>query len=378
MSGNIKLVEDDFMRPLSTDPEYSYTLPSRYYTDPEIFELEKEKIFYKSWHFICHVSQVENPGDYVTDTIIDEGIFVIRGQDGELRAFYNVCQHRAHELLQGSGNIKAVITCPYHAWAYGSDGSLRSARNSASVRGFDRKDFSLKPVRVEVLCNLVFVNLDLDAVALAEQAPDLESDIRNKLDYIDELKPTAIYDFGGRPMEAGWKVVVDNYVECYHCEHAHPQFSELICMPSYEHTINGITARQHGPEIRVDISPYKLTDESRVKTSLFWYVWPTTTVNILPGDGDVDVVKIVPHSHTKTQFKSYRLSVNGKSGAADQRDYIENILGMEDLLICESVQRGLFSKGYDQGRFIVDSERSGTDEHVVHFFHRKVYEALAA
>ena len=367
----------NFGRPLTDDPGCSYTLPSHYYTDPAIYNLEKERIFYRSWMYFCHASQIADPGDYLAGTIIDQGIFVLRDRHGELHGFHNVCQHRAHQLVRGSGNVKATITCPYHAWAYGLDGSLRTARNCDQVAGFDKSDFSLRPVQVEIMCGLVFVNLDPDAAPLAQQAPNLAADIRRELPYWNDLKITEVYDFGGRAMEAGWKVVIDNYVECYHCEVAHPQFSDLICMPTYEHTIDGITALQKGWDVRHENSAYHLPENARMPHSLFWYVWPTTTINVLPGDGDLLITNAVPVGPLSTRFVNHRLSTDGAPDNPDRRNYLENVLGVEDILLCESVQRGLFSRGYDQGRFIVDDEMSGIGEHVVHHFHRMVMDALA-
>ncbi|MBT7614813.1 MAG: aromatic ring-hydroxylating dioxygenase subunit alpha [Rhodospirillaceae bacterium] len=374
--GNVLKV--DFGRPLSDDPELSYTLPSAYYTDPEIFELEKEKIFYRSWIYVGHVSQIAKAGDYLTADVMGQPVFVIRDRKDALRGFHNVCQHRAHELLQGSGSVKAAITCPYHAWAYGLDGALRTARNCEAIKGFDKSDFSLQSVRVETLAGMVFVNLDEDAVALAEQAPNLAADIQARIPYWDDLKLTEVYDFGDAPIKAGWKVVVDNYAECYHCEPAHPQFSDIISMPTYEHTIDGITALQLGKDIRRDNSAYPLDDDAGMVNSMFWYLWPTTTINILPGNGDLMITQIVPDGVGQTRFVNNRFSPTGEADEEVRRNYIQNILGTEDLLLCESVQRGLHSRGYDQGRFVVDESRSGIGEHVVHHFHKMVKDALDA
>ena len=369
-------LEIDFVRPLSHDPRHSYTLPSRYYTDPAIFELERERIFYRSWMYLCHASEIAHPGDYLAGSVLDQDVFVVRDRSDELRGYYNVCQHRAHRLVEGAGTLKATITCPYHAWVYGLDGRLRFARNSDRVKNFDASLFCLKPVRVEVLCNLVFVNLDNDAVPLARQAPHLEADICRELPYWKDLALTETYDFGGGAMDAGWKVVIDNYVECYHCEVAHPQFCDIISMPTYENTIDGITARQKGWDVFHDNSAYHLSRDARMPHSLFWYIWPTTTINVLPGDGDLLVTTAVPVSHLATRFVNYRFSPDGRPDNEDRRNYLENILGKEDLLLCESVQRGLFSRGYDQGRFIVDGKKSGVGEHVVHHFHTMVRDAL--
>lgn len=372
------VLKAEFARPLSDDAELSYTLPSRYYTDPAIYELEKEKIFARSWVFLCHVSQVAEPGAYVAGEIADQPVFVVRDRKGDLRGYHNVCQHRAHELVQGSGTLKAAITCPYHAWAYGLDGSLRTARNCENVKGFDKADFGLKSVRIEELCGLIFVNLDDDAVPLADQAPGLEADIRVQIPYWDELELTDVYDFGGRPIEAGWKVVVDNYVECYHCAGAHPAFADIIEMSAYEHTIDGITARQLGPQTRPKNTAYDFDEDAIMPRSMFWYLWPTNTINVLPGSGDLMITQVVPMGPTRTAFRNHRFAPKGASDDPKRRNYIENILGVEDMELCESVQRGLNSRGYDQGRFMVDAARSGEGEHVVHFFHKMVRDALDA
>ena len=366
----------EFERPLTDDPYQSFTLPSRYYTDPAIYELEKEKIFYRNWNYVCHINQIPDSGDYFSADIAGQPVFVIRDKGGQINAFYNVCQHRGHELVGKSGSIRSRIVCPYHAWAYGTDGDLLHARNCDALKGFDKSDFGLKKIRVETLANLVFVNLDPEATPLADQAPNLEADIRQNLPYWDELQLTEVYDFGGAPIEAGWKVVVDNYIECYHCEPAHPQFADLICMTSYQHTIDGITARQKGHDVRIENSAYTMASDAEMPHSIFWYLWPTMTINVLPGNGDCLLVEVKPMGPLRSRFAVSRFSRSPEPDDPERRNYIENILGLEDLKLCESSQRGLLSKGFDQGRFVVDSDQSGISEHVVHWFHKMVKDAL--
>ena len=142
--------------PFTRDPEQSFTIPSRYYLDDPILEQEKEAIFYRNWWYVGHQSQLPDPGCYLTVPVCDQNIIVIRDKDAALRAYYNVCQHRGHELLFGSGKVR-TITCPYHAWSYGFDGELRVARNTEKLVDFDKCKFALKPVQVEVFCGLVFV-----------------------------------------------------------------------------------------------------------------------------------------------------------------------------------------------------------------------------
>ena len=146
-------------KPVTADPAKSFTMPARFYTDNTVYEAEKEAIFYRNWWYAGHISQLAEPGQYLTATIHEQNIFIIRDKDNELHAHYNVCQHRGHELLSGQGQTKHII-CPYHAWSYNYDGSLKAARNSQNVAGFNKCDFALKSVRVEVLCGMVFVNLD--------------------------------------------------------------------------------------------------------------------------------------------------------------------------------------------------------------------------
>jgi len=173
----LDLLRDDFDHPLHTDPARAHTLPARFYLEPEVFEREKEAIFYRHWHYAGHLSQLEKAGDYVTLRIADESIFVMRGEDGTLRGFYNVCRHRAHELLQGSGCVESLL-CPYHAWTYRSDGSLRHARFAEKVPGFDHDAFCLPQVRVETFCGFVFINLDHDAEPLAAVTGGVEEALR--------------------------------------------------------------------------------------------------------------------------------------------------------------------------------------------------------
>ena len=122
---------------LSPDPQRSAALPGSLYSDPAVFAEEKRRLFYASWQVVAHESELPNPGDYVCASVVDQSLFVLRGHDGVVRAFFNVCQHRAHELLNGKGNVKSVIVCPYHAWSYELDGSLRGARATRHLPEFD-------------------------------------------------------------------------------------------------------------------------------------------------------------------------------------------------------------------------------------------------
>ncbi|MCS5571765.1 MAG: aromatic ring-hydroxylating dioxygenase subunit alpha, partial [Pseudomonadales bacterium] len=316
-----------------------------------------------------------SPGDYVVVDICEQSVFVILGDDFKLRAFYNVCRHRAHELLQGQGNVASAIVCPYHAWTYKKDGSLRHARNTADLANFCLKDYGLKSIQLEEFVGCVFVNLDAKAQRLSDAVADLETDIRSRVPFLDDLRVPMANTFGPTTIEAGWKVVVDNYVECYHCEHAHPDFASLICMDDYQMETFGLWSRQIGPNIRHKNSAYDVTRGQGYQRALFWYLWPNTTFNILPGADEMNVSAVRPRSLTRSSFEGHTLSIDNKQNTA-RSIYTAEVLVPEDISLCESVQRGLKSHSYDQGRIVADKQLSGISEHALHHFHRLVYQAL--
>lgn len=366
-----------FRRPLTNDPTGSYTLPARYYTDPAIFEREKTAIFYRTWHYLGHRSQVANPGDYVTGRVADQRVFALRGRDGLLRGFYNTCRHRGHHLLTGAGNVALFITCPYHAWAYDTEGQLRSARNCDHLKDFRKEDFGLPTIRIEEFCGLLFANLDPKAAPMGEIFVDLAADLRARVPAIETMKLARDFAFGGPSIKANWKVVVDNFVECYHCTPSHPAFAEILDMSKYRQDDHGLWSRQLGVRTQANRTIYDIAADDPMQDAGFWFMWPTTTINYLPGKSEINVSTIVPQGHEASGFVGHQYSPTGEVDES-RFDYIANILGVEDKDLCESVQEGLHSLGFDQGRIVADKARSGISEHALHRFHLLVREALDA
>jgi len=364
-------------RPLTENPAGSFTLPADYYLAPEVFEREKQQVFYRSWQYVAPISMLVEPGAYTTLRICDENIFVIRSDDGALRAFYNVCRHRAHELLSGSGKLQNLIVCPYHAWSYTSRGELARAPMSEHRDDFERNDFCLREVRLEIFCGCVFVNLDDHCASLQTLAGDLELDIRQRLPFLDELGPPRQNERTGTAIQAGWKVVVDNYVECYHCRPAHPDFASIIDMDDYRVDVFDYWSRQLGPRIRSTNSAYPLDGENGFQQSLFWFLWPNTTFNVLPGPASLGVFSVRPRDIGSCDFDGHSFSVDGEV-YQPRADYVNERLAPEDVDICESVQRGLKSRSYDQGTYMLDPGNSGESEHALHHFHRLVQATLTA
>ncbi|HUL09965.1 MAG TPA: ring-hydroxylating oxygenase subunit alpha [Candidatus Acidoferrum sp.] len=355
------------------DPERSYTLPASYYFDTDVYAREKEAIFYRSWNFVGHVEQLRAAGSYVTCRVADQNIFVMRGKNGALRGFYNVCSHRAHELLKGCGTAK-VIVCPYHAWSYHSDGRLRTARGSETMATFDAGEFCLKQVQVAEICGFVFANLDPQAAPLATQSGAFESEMRRYCPEIDRLVHSHRLTY---ELKANWKNVVDNFLECYHCSPAHPAFVDLVDIKNYRTVTHGIYSSHIAPAGRADNTAYHIPEGTPTDFAA-WWLWPNVTFNTFPGPPNMTMLHIMPTGPETTleHFDLYSLDKTPSDCEREAMKYIDEVLQPEDIGLVESVQRGLHSRGYHQGRFIVDNDRTYISEHGVHHFHRLVLEAL--
>ena len=219
------------------------TIPSRLYVDPEVYEQDKEKVFYRTWQYVGHVCKLPDTGAFFTARIADEGLIIVRDKDQTLRAFYNVCRHRAHRVVEGTGTRDRFV-CPYHAWSYGLDGCLLAAPKTEEVPGFN-PNVKLREARLETFAGLIFVNLDDNAASLNEVFPDLEAEVL-------AAKPTLAgmqLVFEDRiTHECNWKVSVENFSECYHCPVAHRYITtNLYSADEYRVVIKDNVVRHHSP-----------------------------------------------------------------------------------------------------------------------------------
>jgi choline monooxygenase len=318
---------------------------------------------HRSWQYAGHVSLLPEPGDYAVREIGDESVILLRDAAGELRGFYNVCQHRGHRLLEGEGHLKKIITCPYHAWAYDLSGALRTARGSERVHDFDKAKVCLKPVRVEALCGFLYFNLDPEAPPLAEQPENLTLAYRKEID-----------------VKANWKNIIENYSECYHCPIAHKSLATTAFdMDSYRIEVHPFY-HQHTSRDAGDGQGYEYEADSGPRGHEFggWYLWPNVCFEFYPG-GRLTVLHNLPLAPERTlQLVEWYLPEAAPT--AIEREIIAFVdeVRLEDIPIVESVQRGLHSRGYGQGRFIVDEQNPSLSEHAVHAFQGKVRAALGA
>ncbi|HEX4584623.1 MAG TPA: aromatic ring-hydroxylating dioxygenase subunit alpha [Burkholderiaceae bacterium] len=361
-----------------TDPGLSYTLPSDYYTSPEIYRKELQSVFARSWNLACHRTQVAEPGQYVKCKAGEEEVIVTRDRSGTLRGFYNVCMHRAHTLIQDDRGQTNVITCPYHAWTYHLDGSLRKARNCEGVEGFRKEDFSLNAVKVEEYCGFIFVNLDPEARPLASQAVGLEERL---LKHCPDLKRLKFAHRLSWDVHCNWKTAIENFCECYHCAPAHRGFVDLVNMSGYSLTTHDTWSIHVGPPGDAAKSPYKYTaTDDRPQDYIAIFLWPNISIWIMPGAGNISMLTMLPTGpETCTEHMDFFfMDETPTKEEWDSIVYLRDVLQPEDIGLCEKVQKGLRSRSYRTGRLVVDRERTGISEHAVHHFQCLVQRALSA
>ena len=350
------------------DASLSYTLPSHLYTSQDVFDREKPGVFARSWAFACHRSQVAQPGQYVRLDVAGEEILVVRDKGGELRAFYNVCLHRAHTLVQNDSGQVSLITCPYHAWTYRLDGTLAVARNGENVKEFDKCDFKLKAARVEEFSGLIFVNLDESASSLASQAPDLLNALK---DWCPELPNLKFAQRSTWDIKCNWKTAIENFSECYHCSPAHPAFVEVVDMKTYSVTTHDIWNVHLSKTLPLENTPYaSATAGAGPLEYVAIFLWPNHTIWVMPGAGNIAVLYMLPTGPETCRevMDFYFMDSTPTVAEAQSIAYLRDVLQPEDIGLCERVQKGLRSRSYSVGRLIVDGERSGISEHGVHHF----------
>ena len=369
------LSKDEFARlsgGYDSDPRRSLSLTAETYTDPKWFELDRQTVIARSWQWVCHVEKLRQPGSYVTTEIAGHPIVLTRDRDGVLRAFYNVCKHRAHALLSGEGSTTRIM-CPYHAWVYRLDGQLVRAPHTENLIDFDTRDICLDQVKVEEFCGFVFVNLDAAAPSLGEQSGDLETEIRYWAPDIDKLT------FGHRlsyDIKSNWKNVVDNFLECYHCPTAHKDFCDLVDMDTYKVTTHGIYSSHMAEAGKGANSAYDVSNAT-VRTHAVWWLWPTTCLMRYPGRSSMIVLNIIPAGPDRTleTYDFFLETPEANDMELEAIRYLDTVLQVEDIGLVESVQRGMSTPAFTQGRIVHDPDGSGKSEHAVHHFHGLILDA---
>ena len=361
------------------DPEHSYTLPAHYYYDREIETWEREAIWFKTWQLVGYTADLGSTGSFITETILDQPVFVVSGRDGDLRAYYNVCMHRGHILLEGKGDVR-MITCPFHAWTYDLEGNLRAAGNSENVAGFDAGDFCLPEIGVEEFAGMVFVNLDAEAPSLASQAPGLAEDFSASVPHFDALTFVRRDPY---TIEANWKFIPDQN-ECYHCPSLHPQAmgtKETYLQPSWETTDHGMWSKhvvRGNRAVKPENLPYGYSPDDAIQDVNIWFLFPNLIFITHQGPSNFKVTRIMPTgAETATQTID-NFCHNDPATDIDigTMDNYRDVVIPQDVPAMEQQQLGVRARGYTQGRLMCDREVSWRSEHGTHFFYNLVWRAL--
>ena len=347
--------------------ERAWTLPASLYTDSKIFTEEKEKIFSRTWQVVGHVHQVSNAGDYFTTQLVGEPLLIVRGGDQKLRAFYNVCRHRAGPAAEGCGSRK-LFRCGYHGWTYDLEGSLISATEIEGVAGFRSEDFALAPVRLEEWFNLIFVNLDAQAAPLKECLGDLTRQAE-KFPFA-EMK---LFERRSYEMKCNWKTYIDNYLEGYHLPTVHPGLNRELDYNAYVVEPYTRHVRQFSP-IRGaqvgDATPRRYQEAREDLTTDYLWIFPNWMLNCYPDNVSLNIVLPLEPERTLAIFDWYLPEkAHGEPAAKASVEFSDQVQ-IEDVAICETVQKNLHSRSYSRGRFSVKQEKG------VHAFHRMYVEMM--
>lgn len=348
------------------------TMPARWYTDPQFLTLEAEKIFYRTWQPVGRLDDVMRIGDFFSCEVLDQPLVVVRNRDGALRAFYNVCPHRAAIVADGRGNRKS-LQCKYHGWTYDLDGKLLRAPEFEGVKNWDKESVCLQPVLVEAWGPWIFVNLNATAQPIRSVYGDIDDEIRSAGFNLNKMRLVERRDY---LIDCNWKVYVDNYLEGYHLPIAHPGLFRELDYDQYRVDTFQHYSKQYAP-IR-EVTPGDARDRRYVRSgegeedALYYWIFPNVMLNVYLDNTSINIIIPVGHDKTLTVFEWYFESPGTGAGWESMQQIIafSDEIQQEDIELCEWVQRGLQSKAYDRGRFSVLRENG------VHHFQSLIHEFL--
>ena len=337
-----------------------HTLPGEYFTSGEIFRAERERIFHRSWLLAGHVSQLSTPGSFFLFELDRESVMIVRGEDGEVRAFHNLCRHRGSRLcLSSHGELGHTIQCPYHAWTYGLDGGLRAAPNMMDVQGFEAQEHGLKPAAVADWQGLLFVNLDPEPVPFELTLPGLQG--RFESWHLPELRSVhqSVYE-----VEANWKLFFHNYSECYHCPKVHPHLNKLT---PYRNTENDLdegpvlggpmwmsnpegSMTSHGGRCAVPFADLSAEERGRV---YYYTVFPSAFLSFHPDYVLVHRAKPLAIDRTRIVCDWYFHPDAIAAPGFDPQSAIDfwDLTNRQDWELCANAHKGVSSNAWEPGPY---------------------------
>ena len=367
-SGSMNSTLKDIIR--QYDPksplDHASTIPSSWYTNKDFYDLEVTTVFSRSWQFAARLDQVSQPGQYVTSDIAGEPIVIVRGNDGVLRGFFNVCRHHAAAVMTELEGKAAQLRCPYHGWTYSLEGELKGTPDFSGVCDFDRASNGLVPLELAEWESWVFVKIDRD--------PDGSFTNFLGADLVNEIRPLQLTDlhwFERRyySFDCNWKVFVDNYLDGgYHVPYLHKGLDSVLDYSNYM-IENG---KHHCLQWSPIVSEGAEEQTGAVRKgdrALYYWIYPNFMINWYDGVMDTNLVLPRGVDHTEVIFDFYFPDVVTEEARQKNRASVEvgQRIQDEDVAICKSVQRGLNSRAYNAGRLSVRREAGE------HLFHRLLY-----
>jgi phenylpropionate dioxygenase-like ring-hydroxylating dioxygenase large terminal subunit len=330
------------------------TLPYSWYADPAVLEAERQTIFRRSWQYVGHTRELAGPGSFFPTRVAGLPLVVALDRDGELRGFFNVCRHRG-TILVNQPRRRGTIQCPYHAWTYGLDGALRGAPRSRDEPGFDADELGLVPVQLGTWGPFVFANPDAEAPALEAALGDLPSVVaENGLD----LDALVFHHRVRYELNANWKIAVENYLECYHCQLNHADLVKVIDEAAQRMEHAGLRLSQFPPlhsDALTGAAPYDVTGTA--PTAQYHILFPAMKFNRNPGRPNLSIGPMWPVAPDKTAaWFDYFFAEGTDEAWIETMVAFDDQVGSEDTGLVEAVQRGAASGALEHGRLLTRTE----------------------
>ena len=344
------------------------SLPWSWYTDPAVLELERERIFRRSWQYVGHDGDLPERGSFIATRVADVPVVLVRDRENTVRAFLNVCRHRGSLVCEGSGR-RETLQCPYHAWTYGLDGALLSAPRSGKEGGIATGELGLVPLRLESWGPLLFVNPDHDAAPLADFLDDVPEQIAEAGIELDALRFLIRTE---SDLACNWKISAENFLECYHCPTAHPGFSAVMDVSPDAYLLETSRGRmtQHSPPRPEPRASYDTRARSNAASSTCSFRAPSST-SCLGGRTSRSARSSRTGPRRTYRFLDYFVAPDVDQAWIDESLAFDAQVGAEDTVLIERVQAGVSAGLIDDGRLLPESEQ------LIAHFQALVVDALA-
>jgi choline monooxygenase len=380
MSPSLREIVDSYNS--QTPLAEAWTIPASWYTDERLYELERKTVFASSWQMVARIDQLRETGQNITADIAGEPILVVKGSDGCLRGFFNVCRHHAAAVMTEPEGKAAQLRCPYHGWTYSLEGELKGTPDFAGVCNFDRSANGLMPVQTETWEKWVFVRLE-DWAAVSAPTQDsqntpasIESFLGSDLiEQIRSLELNSLHWLERRhyTFDCNWKVFVDNYLDGgYHVPHLHKGLDSVLDYSRYTIETGGRYCLQWSPMVAEGAEP-QTGKSRRGDRALYYWFYPNFMINCYEGVMDTNLVIPLGVDKTEVIFDFYFADLSEEARERNRASVeVGQRIQYEDEAICKSVQRGLNSRAYKAGRLSVRREAGE------HLFHRLLHADLVA